>query len=379
MTSELSVFKAKTIAAAIIAKSDAPANWSEPAVFARLVSKAGCEYFVTASKKALDQFKTAEMGRIFDITVPPGCVKPNKSGAKFGVPGDHELRVGFPLVMAVATEAWPVLVPYDFTPFEQLNQLDPGAFVDIIGNVLSCTTPIETGLRKVQVKLENKTLTATVELLGPHADIAIPKGSVLAIRGGKVSEWRGDRLISTSFVTVVEVNPSEAVNIPRPAAYNPESPLKRAMHLKAGTAITTDHLRKLFRQMREDAAMTSMPPAAQQFTFVGKYEAFTDDLFEKGSPFTGEETSPKLRLTTALVDDNGRIPYATFWTAAVREITKSDIDTIGEMWASCDTEDGKKAFLEMLNANAQSTFTFIGTLKPWNANVQVNVDIAEMK
>ena len=39
----------------------------------------------------------------------------------------------------------------------------------------------------------------------------------------------------------------------------------------------------------------------------------------------------------------------------------------------------KKAFLEMLSANAQCTFTFIGTLKPWNANVQVNVDIAEMQ
>ena len=86
-----------------------------------------------------------------------------------------------------------------------------------------------------------------VQLLGNHADITVHE-NVVAMKGVRVSEWKGSRSLSAVFLTVVEVNPSENQYLTIPAEIEVSSPVKKALHMKASEPITASRILELVRQ-----------------------------------------------------------------------------------------------------------------------------------
>ena len=152
--------------------------------------------------------------------------------------------------------------------------------------------------------------------------------------------------------------------------------------MKASEPITASRILELVWQRGQPCGNSGQPEEDQNCTFVGNIDAFTEDMFQQGSPFFGSGDHIKLKLKTNFYDQTGRVRSVTFWTAALREITHTDMETMASMWEQCGDEYGKGQFLDMLNAHLDQRYTLICTIKLWNPNhrifdVQVNVDNAE--
>ena len=109
--------------------------WTKPALLARFMEKNGANTLFTCWGDAFKQFVTFEKGRIYHLKIPGKCVKMNEE--KYGVEGPFEVKMNQPCKMIVAKEAFPCEIPYNFQQFVNLNQMQEGDTVDIIGRVMS--------------------------------------------------------------------------------------------------------------------------------------------------------------------------------------------------------------------------------------------------
>eukprot|EP00973_Karenia_brevis_P009695 1307352-Karenia_brevis.AAC.1 len=112
-------------------------QWNTPTLMMRLVAQNGTSTLVLATDEAFNQFGTLELFRIYDFEISGKCVKNNVSGVKYGVPGPYEVKLKYPCKVTVASTAWPLVLPYEWTAFDQLNQCQHEAYVDVVGRLLS--------------------------------------------------------------------------------------------------------------------------------------------------------------------------------------------------------------------------------------------------
>ena len=99
-------------------------TWSKPTLLVRFTEKNGLSTMFTLTGDALVQFKALEQWRIYLIDFPGSVVKNNSSSAKFGVEGAYEVRLTHACKLSISKDVWPLQLPYAFTPFADLNQME---------------------------------------------------------------------------------------------------------------------------------------------------------------------------------------------------------------------------------------------------------------
>ena len=185
-------------------------NWTTETLLMRFVEPNGCSTAFTITKTALPCFSGLEVSRIYDIEVPGLCVKTCSSQNKTGVRNPFEVRATFPMKCALRSAAWPVSTQYDFVPWEDLNQKANDTFVDLDGRVLSPSVVDPNSIiPKMKVEIGFKDFRQTVIMLGKHSEAILKEGDILVIGGIRIKEWQRERTLESTFLTIVEMNPSQ--------------------------------------------------------------------------------------------------------------------------------------------------------------------------
>ena len=77
--------------------------------------------------------------------------------------------------MEIAKKSWPVDIQYDFAAYTDLNQMQPGTWLDLKGWIASVEMKDTSGtLAKQVIKLRIGDMTTDLELLGAHAPSHAP-------------------------------------------------------------------------------------------------------------------------------------------------------------------------------------------------------------
>jgi hypothetical protein len=221
---------------AMLTESRDCSQWSKPTFLARFTEQNGASTMFTITGDALLQFKTLEKGRIYNIEVPGSCVKNNSPAEKFGVSGAYEVRLTRECKLSLAKDAWPMKLPYSFTSFADLNQIDSNHHVDIIGRVLSAT--VQADREKQTIVLENGEFQQEVSLFGQHAKMSVASGDLLAIKDAKIHEWKKFKNVNTSFLSVLEKNPTGLSEDDMPSESETNEPTRKAIKLNMPTLLT---------------------------------------------------------------------------------------------------------------------------------------------
>ena len=93
-------------------------------------------------------------------------------------------------------------MPYDFTPFQNLNQLDGDVFLDIIGLVKEIHMQADQDKKKII--LVNDAYEKDVFLQGSHAHLDVKVGDVLALKSARISKWKHYRNVMTGCLTFID-------------------------------------------------------------------------------------------------------------------------------------------------------------------------------
>ena len=383
----LSTFRTNEIECFLLVKTE-PAGWADRTMLLRILQKDGDEMMIQISSVAgLRSVGSMEELRAYVLQFPGKYLKKAKSAPKNGVGGEWEVRANGALVVHLCKEAWPLKVPYQLTPFMNLNQREKGDWVDAVGVVLHVGAVDRPGtLAKREIFLGNGEFSVTLELLGEKVFTKMAKDDILAIKGARIGEWQGQRSLSTGLLTFMEVNPRNNSAIVKPEKLEDGSPLKKAMKMRMETAITLSQLRRLMHEVRTDAESGSASGAIEERTFTTQASIvkFDNHIFQGDAPFFGEAGLLKFRVRTTLVDATDTIENATIWQAAAREIFQTSAEHIASMWEGCDDERLQTELLATLNMHAEKTYALNGTLKTWRfgrdqdrIDVQVSIHSAE--
>ena len=62
---------------------------------------------------------------------------------------------------------------------------------------------MNSALQKLTLVLYNEDLTEEVDMLGEHANARVHVGDIVALGGVRVSKYREQRMLQTTFLTVV--------------------------------------------------------------------------------------------------------------------------------------------------------------------------------
>ncbi len=196
----------------------------------RFIQGSGASVVFRAIGDAIPQFDQCELWRIYDVEVPGKCVRRAEALRKYGVNSDFEIALKYRTKLDPSTAAWPLTFPYCPVDWLMLNRLGAGSVVDIIGVVLDkpVMDPQSTS-PKLRVALGNAAYQQDIEIRGEHAQMSLEKGNVLALAGVCVREYRGQRSLRTSLLTLIEVDPTPRAGLPAVEGLDEGTPWKKAM------------------------------------------------------------------------------------------------------------------------------------------------------
>ena len=116
-------------------------------------------------------------------------------------------------------------------------------FLDIYGKVVSePVKDVNSALQKLTVVLCNDDLTQEVDLLGEHANSRVHVGDIVALGGVRVSKYREQRMLQTTFLTIVEINPTRRPNQAFDINCTEGEPKRKAFKLSFPAAKTVLHV-----------------------------------------------------------------------------------------------------------------------------------------
>ncbi|CAK0852047.1 unnamed protein product [Prorocentrum cordatum] len=119
----------------LVAKAE-PTNWSVPSLLLRYVDENRSDAVFVVIGEALEQFRSCEVWRVDEFTVLGSNVRNSSGVQKFGVQCLYEVSLKFVAPdLKLAGRTWPFKYAYAFQDWPSMNQLDAGAFVDILGKL----------------------------------------------------------------------------------------------------------------------------------------------------------------------------------------------------------------------------------------------------
>ena len=354
-------------------------QWTPPTAMVRMVAQDGTNTVIFATDQAIQQFQDLELFRIIDMTIPGMCVKNNKQGAKYGVPGPFEVRLKYETKTSIASTAWPLKLSYNWTLFTDLNQCQDGEYVDVAGRVLheeKIPQSSAAALQKSILVLGDDGHEVSLELLGSHVNITTTSGDVIAVKGARVVEWKHKRTLQTGFLTYLEVNPRSIAELPDISTLEDlqGQPRQKAIKLSLPNPISMLQTQESMKRMLQDVS-AQLEVSPMDCTLEGKFRPLTDAFFEDDPPFVGDVEAPKVCLAGHVFDGTAELPVK-IWTQAAALLLDVSVETLQESWNTGNAEPAKQTkLLEKLNKNMQHTFKMSCTAKVWKATKQSIVDL----
>jgi len=206
------------------------------------------------SGKALPQFEALEKWRIYEMTIPGACVMRTNGTNRFGVLNLFEVRLKFPCQMELSKRAWPLKYPYRFIDWNGLNQASTDQFIDIIGRIaILPKRDTNAPFPKMIVELRNENYIQIVEVLGNLTASEFRVHDVLAFAGVRVKEWHNERTLETTYLSVLEINPTKREGIPEITTQEEGEPKRKAMKMSFQTPITVAEIERQTQVLLHDA------------------------------------------------------------------------------------------------------------------------------
>ena len=109
-------------------------------------------------------------------------------------------------------------------------------WLDLKGRVAETPTlDVTSDFPKMNVILKNGNMMQTIDFLGDHSTISLKKNDLLCVGGARVNVWHHKRRIQTSYLTVVEVNPSPRAGLDLTLASEEKGPKRKATRMTPKT------------------------------------------------------------------------------------------------------------------------------------------------
>ncbi len=287
----------------------------------------------------------------------------------------------YPCQLKLASVAWPLTFPYDFTDWEALNQVPSDAFVDIVGAVESKPTlDTNSPLPKLSVTLAWGNVRQGVFLLGEHSQLTLQKGDVLACAGVKVREWEGQRSLQTTFLSVLEVKPRAREGIPAVPALEEAEPVRKALRVSAQRCLSVSDVERHGGLMVADArAGKSIVPLT--CCVKGLLQELHGSFFEDDAPLVGDEQREKMCWRTSLLDASGTLRVRV-WDSACHELFGVTASGLRAVWEEGVEEPEKRPeLLARLNGRLGEEVQCLCEVDVWassargaRSELQVNVN-----
>ena len=233
---------------------------------------------------------------------------------------------------------------------------------------------------KLLVSLCNDDLKQQVHFLGQHASMTLHVGDVVAMSGVRVSEWRNERSLETTFLTIVEVNPKERDDIFDVPQINNEQRKRKALCLTQQNVLRVADVKGLMAELLEKAPTNDQ----KEFMIVGHLSVLTHEFFEQDAPIVSGARQEKMCWTTAVEDSTGCLPVKV-WGRACFELFHVTASKLRELWEEGNEhEERRDDILSSLNGELHHEVRATCSARVWSHGsrmekhvVQVNVNAAE--
>ena len=141
------------------------------------------------------------------------------------------------------------------------------------------------------------------------------KGNVLALAGVRVQEYRSQRSLQTSLLTLIEVDPAPREGLAAVEEPDEETPRKNAMRLSSRNTMSAAEVVRLSEGLLT-AAQQSRSTSEQEFVIVGYLGKFTAAFFDNDAPIVGDDAKEKICWRTSLADASGTLDVRVWDRAA---------------------------------------------------------------
>jgi len=386
----------------VVAKAK-PTTWSQATILLRFVEQNGISTSFFVSGDALPQFEVLEKWRIYELTIPGACVKSSNGTNRYGVINSIEVRLKYPCKLELSKKAWPFIFPYRFIDWNGLNQASDNQFIDIIGRI--ATPPnrdTNAPFPKMIVELTNEDYIQSVEILGNHTASEIHVGDVVAFAGVRVKEWRNDRTLETSYLTLIEINPTRRQGIPEINTQAEGEPKRKAMKMSFQTPITVAEIVRQTQVLVNDAERRVAEIARRsqvvvddakrrednsviEFNSIARFAEIDETFFDADPPVLGEGAQAKMSWKTRISDPTGDTQVKVWDKACFTlfQITAAKMRTLWE--TGVENTEERETILATLNANLQKEFRLSCTARVWSYGfknvkheLQINVNLVEV-
>jgi hypothetical protein len=384
MTSSLKRTGVSSYIAMVVTKST-PLNWNAETLLIRFVDNSGTSTVFVISGDALPIFKKLEQWRIYELQIPGKCVRQKNSMLTFGIRNTQEVVMKFQCKVVVAKESWPFVFPYQFHSWSSLNQVETGVFIDICGQVFSKPTlDASSSLSKLTVVLCNADLTEEVYFLGEQAHTRVNIGDVVALGGVRLSTYREQRMLQTSFLTVIEINPSTRHDEAFTIECSENEPKRKAIKMSFPATKTVNQVQQLVATTLENL-QTGLSPPVLEFTLVGHLKKMTSSFFAADVPIV-EAASKELMCWQATFSDSTGCLQVKVWDKACNHLFLVTAYGLRNLWEKgIDDPDQQNEVLKQLNNHLENKVTcfcsVVGRKYGKNDslfNVQININNLEV-
>ena len=351
----------------------------------RFVEENGADAVFRVTDGAISVFEHCELGRIYDLEVQGKCVHRVEALKLYGVNSNVAVDLKYHSKIGLSRAAWPLKFRYRPVDWLTLNQLDVDSVVDLVGVVLDKPVmDLQSTLPKLRVPMGNAGYQQDIYLLGEHANMIIKKGNVLALAGVRVREYRSQRSLQTSLLTLIEVNPVHREGLPAVEEHDEDTLRKKAMRLSYRNTMSVAEVMRLSEGLLT-AAQQSCSTSDQEFVIVGFLGKLTAAFFDDDAPIVGDDAKEKICWHTSLADASGTLDRV--WDRAAFDLFGLTATGLRERWDKGNddpTETG--SILKDLNANLESQFECACNMSIWSwgikevkHRVDINVNAVDIK
>ena len=244
---------------------------------------------------------------------------------------------------------------------------------------------LQSTLPKLRVLLGNAGYQQDIEFLGEHAQMSTKKGNVLALAGVRVQEYRSQRSLQTSLLTLIEVDPAPREGLLAVEEPDEETPRKKAMRLCSRTTMSAAEVMR-FSEGLLTAAQQTRSTSEQEFAIIGHLGKFTAAFFEDDAPIVGDGAKEKICWRTILADASGTLEVKA-WDRAAFELFGLTAPGLREKREKGNDEpDETENILSELNAKLDFQFECACNMSVWSFGfkevkhqVHINVNAVDIK
>ena len=222
-----------------------------------------------------------------------------------------------------------------------------------------------------------------IMLLGDCAtNTKVKEGHVIACSALQVHEWRNERSLQTSLLSVIEINPTTREGIPEIEDIDESEPRKKAMRLSIQPPIPVAEAKRIGQGLIADARAlkTTTPHNAM---VRARFKKLDKDFFEHDVPIFGEEGNEKMCWRTVVSDASGELEVKV-WDGPCHVLFGVTASGLREQWeAGHDDEAQQDSILKLLNNHMDRFYDCIVSIDVWAPSsrtefrIQVNLNTLE--